>query len=210
MTIATPTAPHATVRGSDAHPLVLLSGRKRSGKDTLAERLVKRHGYTRVAFADVLREMLLALDPIVDHDEWTDLHLRLSDVVNDEGWEEAKAHPEVRRLLQRLGTEAGREILGENVWVEHARKKIAAIDGPVVVTDTRFPNELDVGSGLDRAVVPVRIERPGLESDDLHPSETALDDHPFTLRIINSGTVEDLHRMADDVASLAALGRSDA
>lgn len=170
--------------------IVGVAGRKRSGKDTFAERLVSEHGFTRVAFADTMREVALALDPLVGFSTAT----RLSELVGSIGWERAKLHPEVRRTLQRLGTDAGRNILGEGIWVDAAMRKVGAIDGPVVITDVRFPNEVDAvlkaGGNL------VKIERPGSAPSDPHPSETALDDYPFPIVIQNSGTVEDLKAYA--------------
>lgn len=163
------------------HPLIGLVGRKRVGKDTFALTLVDLHGYTRVAFADPIRDAALALDPIVgrpaipgDLDGSHDL--RLSDVIDAIGWERAKEHvPEVRRTLQRLGTEVGRTI-DPDVWVRLALERIAAASGPVVVTDVRFENEANAIKRAGGALV--RITRPEVETDDPHPSETALDDFP--------------------------------
>ena len=45
-----------------------LVGRKQSGKDTFAQRLVEEHGYTRLAFADPLKAVALAANPIVHTD----------------------------------------------------------------------------------------------------------------------------------------------
>ena len=174
-------------------------GKKRSGKDTFASQLINAHGFTQVRFADPLREMLKALDPIVynDDDGYTDV--RLSNVLGpDDDWETAKELPEVRRLMQRIGTEAGRDVLGDDVWTNAALRKINEIDGPVVVTDVRFPNEYDlVEDILDGWTV--RISRPSLIRPAIleHASETALDEHFPRYEIINDGTVGDLHLAAD-------------
>jgi len=177
-----------------------MMGKKRSGKDTFAVRLIEQHGFTKVSLADPLREMLKALDPIVDcgngygalESVW------LTDVLGDEDdWEVAKELPEVRRLMQRIGTEAGRNVLGDDIWTNAAQRTIRDIDGPVVITDVRFPNEFNlVEEILDGWTV--RITRPSLPVGvDLHPSETALDDTYPRYEIINDGTVADLHNAAD-------------
>jgi hypothetical protein len=175
-----------------AYPLIGLTGRKRSGKDSFAARLVAEHGYTRLAFADALREAALALDPIV-----VGFHeIRLSGVLaRDGGWEAAKELPEVRRTLQNYGV-AIREIDPE-FWVRVVANRAAEIAGPVVVTDVRFPNEADWIDAAEGFLV--RIERPGLPDDDTHVSEHALDDRWPDFRIVNDGSLAELAERADNV-----------
>lgn len=176
--------------------LIGMSGRKRSGKDTFAARLTGEHGFTRVAFADPMREMALALDPYVSG------HFRLGELVDAYGWEFVKENfPEARRILQRLGTEGGRDVLGEDLWVNVAMRLVAALRNngtPVVVTDVRFPNEAraieEAGGYL------LRVERPGLPEGDLHASETALDDWAeFDGVVSNSRDIDDLRHQADSM-----------
>ncbi len=194
-----------------ASHLLGVSGRKRSGKDTLAARLISHHGFTRVSFAEPMRKMLKAQDPIVDWvgDEVRTDPVHLTEVLGPEDdWETAKELPEVRRLMQALGTEGGRAILGENVWVDAAFRVVDEIPGPVVITDVRFPNEADAVERWPGSVTYglfVRVHRPGLPTDDLHPSETALDDRIAHVRVINDGTIADLHRAADAIASQLGL-----
>ena len=199
-------------------PLIIgVLGKKRHGKDTFAARLTSSHGFTRLAFADPMREGLLALDPLVtiDFDAVGPLReatsgveifhgaqtVRLATLVKHAGWEAAKGTREVRRLLQRFGTEAGREIHGEDVWVDATTRQVEAVDGPgVVITDVRFPNEAERVTSLGG--VTVRVVNPRVPvSDDAHPSETALDDYRADFTVWNSSTIEDLHREADAVLS---------
>ena len=46
-------------------PMIGLTGYAYVGKDTLAGLLVRSHGYHRLGFADPLKAMLLALDPVM-------------------------------------------------------------------------------------------------------------------------------------------------
>jgi len=184
--------------------IIGLIGKKRSGKDTFAHGLP---GYTRVAFADPLRQAALALDPIVGRPalpgELAPMRdVRLSEVVDAIGWERAKdCVPEVRRILQRLGTESIRAI-DPDFWIRAAKAQIDAIDGDVVVTDVRYPNEADAIQTMGGILV--RIERPGLPSDgDPHPSESALDDYPVDVVVQNIGSIEALQRTAEEVALIA-------
>lgn len=169
--------------------IVGLTGKKRSGKDTFATTLIRDYGFQRVAFADALKEAALALDPIVAQACGCtgEAPIRLSEVVTAMGWEQAKEVQEVRRTLQRFGV--GIRDIAPDFWIDAAVMKM---DGPgdYVVTDVRFPNE--VGAIEDLRGHVVRIERPGLASDDQHASETALDDYDAPYAIVNGGTVDDL------------------
>ena len=166
-----------------------ISGHKRNGKDAVGRILVERHGFVRASFADKLREVVEALDPIVQYRN-NDLH-RVSQIVSGVGWEEAKdGYPEVRRLLQAMGTEAGRKILGDTIWIDLAFRDIP--DGAkVVFTDVRFPNEADAIKRTGGDVW--RVIRPGFEAPaGAHESETALDDWPFDDYLDNRSTLGDL------------------
>ncbi|CCQ44302.1 putative deoxynucleotide monophosphate kinase [Pseudarthrobacter siccitolerans] len=184
-------------------PLIGLIGKKRTGKDTFAAVLVEKHGYERVALADPLREAALALDPIVGTfplnsegltrvREW-----RLSDVIAELGWEQAKDYvPEVRRTLQRLGTESIRS-LDDQFWIRTAFARIDSLreaGTPVVVTDVRYPNEADAIRKAGGYLA--RIVRDLPDDGDAHASERALDDYRENLRIPNNGSRSDLEYMA--------------
>lgn len=175
-----------------AEPVVIgLSGYAQTGKDTLGSILVGQHGFERIAFADKLREFLLALDPtVLIQQRAAAYHPRLSTLIQAFGWEQAKTQfPEVRELLQRLGTEAGRRILGENVWIN------AALGGlqtghKYVITDVRFLNEFHAVKSLGGQVW--RLERPGFVPVNAHESETALNGVTFDQYIFNCMTIKDL------------------
>jgi hypothetical protein len=92
--------------------IVGISGYARSGKDTLGGALVEQ-GFIRAAFADTIRASLLALNPLVIET------FRVKDLVDQLGWDKAKnQYPEMRALLQRMGKEVGRDIAGNNFWLD--------------------------------------------------------------------------------------------
>ncbi|WNN93981.1 deoxynucleoside monophosphate kinase [Arthrobacter phage Nitro] len=184
-------------------PLIGMIGKKRTGKDTFAGTLTERHGYARIALADPLREAALALDPIMGTFPLTSEGIlrirewRLSDVIDAIGWEKAKDYvPEVRRTLQRLGTESIRA-LDDRFWIRTAFQRIDALraDGtPVVVTDVRYPNEADAIKAAGGYLV--RIIRDQPDDGDGHASELAMDDYREDLLIANNGSREDLAYLA--------------
>lgn len=175
-------------------PNLALVGKARSGKDTLAAHLCEAHGYTRLAFADPLKEMALDINPYIP--TGYGVTARLTPLIADVGWEYAKDnYPEVRRLLQRVGqTVRGYD---SDFWLRALVAKIG--DGPTVVTDVRYPNEL-VALRF-KGFRSVRIIRPGLAGlpagASAHESETSLDQMPTLYALYNGGTIADLTSRAD-------------
>ncbi|MFA6166492.1 MAG: hypothetical protein WC700_07755 [Gemmatimonadaceae bacterium] len=111
----------------------------------------------------------------------------------------------VGRLLQVLGTECFRELVGPDVWVDALFRRWEA-EGrpPIVVADVRFPNE--VAALVRRGGVVIRVERVAARRDDgrvvAHASEHALDGVPPDVTIANDGAVPDL-----DLGLMAAWPR---
>lgn len=126
--------------------LIGLTGKKRRGKDTVANYLVTQHGFNRHGFADKVKAYLYAINPLIMV-TWppekftldTDMSLfattaygratyetffRLQYIVDTIGWEKAKEIPEVRQLLQRTGTEGGRSIFWKDFWVDVLFKEL--------------------------------------------------------------------------------------
>ncbi len=171
-----------------------LSGYARTGKDTAAKYL-RELGFKRVAFADTLRSAAYALNPIVNVDPFDiERYFYLQDIIDEYGWDGYKNTEfagEIRRILQRLGTEVGRNLIGEDVWVAATFENLPS--DKYVVTDVRFPNEADyIRERYDGLII--RIERPGVGPINDHPSETALDDYDFDFVVHNDQSESELRR----------------
>ncbi len=165
--------------------VVGLCGPKTSGKSTVADVLVRERGYRRVSMAEPMKKMVSALmcyttcNPWVGwQDEW---------LYGDRKETPCKAlcGQTPRHTLQTLGTEWGRECLGEDFWVRIAQERIAALGGFVVIDDIRFENEAALCDIL------VRVERPGCGGEDGHSSETGEGLLP-DVTIYNTQGVEEL------------------
>lgn len=171
-----------------------LSGYARAGKDTLADCLVANYGFTKKSFAQPMKDALAALDPNIDVDGY---RLHLSTALDKIGWEPLKAmSTEIRPLLQRFGTEVGRQMFGENFWVDLALNSIPDGD-KVVFADVRFPNEADAIRELGGQVW--RITRDGFGPANDHVSEHALNDYDFDARIDNNKDIEHLCSILDNL-----------
>lgn len=179
-------------------PNIALWGKARSGKDTVAARLCEAHGYTRLAFADPLKDMALSVDPFVT--TVAGQPVRLSEVVKLHGWDGAKSiFPEVRRLLQHMGQTVRER--DRSFWIRTLLRSAVMISGPIVVTDVRYPNEF---KAMQRAGFQmVQIRRPAAlrctlaDSMSQHESETALDDFTSTLTLTNDRDIPALHLAVD-------------
>lgn len=170
--------------------VVGLTGYAQTGKDTAASFLVDE-GFTRLAFADILRQSVYNLNPIgaVHREACRTGWGRVQYIVDDIGWERAKVeHTEIRELLQRMGTEVGRELYGIDFWVERVLAQID-LDGDYVITDVRFPNEEQavhlIGGKL------FKIVRPGTEAVNGHASEAFVDAMPVDGVINNVGDLDE-------------------
>lgn len=178
--------------------IIGLCGKKQHGKSTVAEFLRAEHGFKVFAFADALRAILETLDPIVA-DDFHYGQERYMELVARVGYEEAKKRPEVRRLLQVLGTECGRRILDEDVWVgalaktlrEQTDAHLCGGQDHVVIPDMRFENECQFIGAMQGHTV--RVSRPTMPaSGDMHESERYANDLLVDYTIVNNGTVDDL------------------
>jgi len=136
----------------DKKILVGLVGYSGSGKDSLAAELCRFGGYTRYAFADSLKSLLLATDKTFGNSME-----RLED------WKRRGLH-ETREKLQRLGQTLRN--YDDDFWLKSMPDTIA---DRAVITDIRYPNELDWVK--ERGGTVVAIQRPGFGPINDHTSE---------------------------------------
>lgn len=168
--------------------VILMAGKKRSGKNTAAQagadylQSIGWHTY-QVAFADELRTQLGILNPIVGVNAFTNRQTRWQDAIKQRGYEEAKEkYPEMRRLQQVYGTEVARAN-DPDVWVRHVERKLSHVHDAqqpaqrtaVFITDCRFHNEMTLGGtlGVDFAddTHLIHTIRTGDTQQDAHASE---------------------------------------
>lgn len=166
--------------------ILAFTGFAGSGKDTIANQFVKNLGYERIGFADSLKQILYALNPRIElfNDDFIG-HWHIKNIVDDKGWDYAKKEPEIRQLLQRLGTEGGRVALGEDIWVK------TLFNSPhgarIVIPDIRFKNEAD--EIRRRGGTVVQVFRPGVGPVNDHASDKI--DFKADYVLINDKTPEE-------------------
>ena len=173
-----------------------ITGKARSGKDTIAE-ILREKGYERTALADPLRDIVKG----VFHPSEEEQENREQELENWPGWS-------VRKLLQFIGTELFRKNIAEDVWVRSLLLRTRDSEKKFVVSDIRFPNEAEaLRSAFGDDFTLIRVERPGADGEvgiRGHESEA------YTLEgdvlIQNGGTLDDLRNA---VLSLTGEGHGE-
>lgn len=182
--------------------VALYSPAPQSGKTTVANHLVEKYGFVRIPFAKVLKEMLRPLyralgytDTEIEGFETINKTAKLRLLDND-------ATP--RKLMQKLGTEWGRVMIDEQVWLKLWLAQVLDIQMPVVVDDMRFENEFELVQAIGGITVKVVME--GNVREGTHASEGALDNHNFDITL-NSvrGDLPGLLNQADAINNAMLL-----
>lgn len=174
-------------------PVIGLCGLAGSGKSTAARHLADAHGYVLLPFAKPLKAMARAFG-LTQREMAGDLK---------EAPCEALCGKTPRQFMQWLGTEFGRQMIGQDVWIEAWRRgvgeahidAIADLGDPtaqalIVSDDVRFENEATAVRAMGGVVI--RIMRPGAGSTSGagHASEQFSGTPDAIIR--NDGTEQDL------------------
>ena len=145
-------------------------------------------GWVRDYMSRPLHEAMLVLDPLImQHGDYL---VSYSELIRQLGYTQAKEIPEVRRLLQRLGTEVGRNMFDQGVWVNWMEDRIAQTRDNIVITGIRYPNEARMIRCLNGQIW--WVMRPGYGPVNSHSSDNSLDYTACDRVIMNDGTLEDL------------------
>jgi hypothetical protein len=119
-----------------------------SGKGTVSEIISQQYGYQKMAFADTLKDAVSVLfswpRELLEGD--TDASRRFREVP-DPFWTRTIGVNETitpRLILQRFGTECMRDVIHPDFWIHALDKKMISLElNSVVITDVRFPNEIE-------------------------------------------------------------------
>ena len=171
--------------------IIGIAGKSGHGKDTAANLLVTRHGYTRIAYADALRHMLELGLGIEQRWLTTDKNQVIP-------WLGVTG----RHLMQTLGTEWGRHLVCEDIWRRALINRIEGLSGVtdrIVISDVRFQNEADwvrsVGQLWHIVCVNPTVPLEGAAAD--HISETGI--RPHTNERLLYNRIPDLNMLANQI-----------
>jgi len=167
--------------------LIGLAGAAGAGKGSVAHRLVFHHGFAEIAFADPLYAAVAAIIgwPV---EELKDRTLKEQPI----DW----VGKSPRELLQLLGTEFGRKMVKESIWVDRAMRRVS---GKAVITDVRFDNEAEAIKARGGLVWQIVRNAPSCLSGAAatHESEGGVSSRLIDRVVPNYGTLDDLAGVVD-------------
>jgi hypothetical protein len=120
-----------------------------SGKGTVGDILVNDHDFTKLSFADAVKDATSAIfgwpRELLEGDTGNSRKFRET---KDEFWSTRFGYDFTPRIaLQLMGTEAGRNVFHEDLWIHTMEKRIKhkqewEFEDNFVIPDVRFPNEM--------------------------------------------------------------------
>jgi len=195
-----------------------------SGKDTIADYLIRFKGFRRMSYAEPLKDAVSAifgwdrelLEGNTSYSrEWRDQV--------DTWWSERLNIENLtpRLVLQQWGTEVGRRAFHDDIWIASVENKLITAKDNIVISDCRFPNELKSIKRMGGLTIRVtRGEHPPWYNDavaynfgnkdslsvlkeyNIHASEYSSVGLDYDYYVDNSGTVDELHRKIDSIINL--------
>lgn len=167
--------------------IIGLGYRAKSGKDTVGNYLVRQHGFTRIAFADRLKQVAGLLCQTTEYDT-SEFKEDLTPFGITGG-----------QLLQRVGVALREAVPG--IWLDASGLRVKAqLCSRIVVTDVRFEDEAQLVKELGGHLWEVRR---GVAQDD-HTSETSGAKIKWDRVIPNYGSLSDLRHEVDKQLSVVA------
>ena len=169
--------------------IIGLSGRAGTGKSTIARLLCEEHAFEELSLAGPLKRALSAM-----------LDLPLS-YLEDRATKEAPIDwlhgVSPRRLMQTLGTDWGRDMVANDMWLVLAGRRLDQIkadaerDGiyGIVISDVRFDDEADFVRNMGGSVWHVIRQSDAVQA---HSSERDVFRKPGDVTLDNTGTLERL------------------
>jgi hypothetical protein len=210
----------------ESKKIISISGLIGSGKDTIADLLVTYHGFKRLSFASSLKD---AVSAVFGWDremlEGTTKSSREWREQVDPWWAARLDMPHLtpRWILQYWGTDVCRNHFHDSIWIASVEHKLLSSKDNIVITDSRFVNELDAvkrAGGITLRVtrgpnpewyehaiavnkgptnIGWAISKEALNKMNIHPSEYSSVGLNYDHIIDNNGTIDELRSKIESI-----------
>lgn len=160
--------------------IIGISGFQSSGKDTIADYLVKEHGFVKLSFASALKDIVAIIFG------WSRERLEGLKVEDrqwreeiDPKWAKTLNIPVLtpRYVLQYLGTEVFRNHFHTDIWTKIVENQLSFYEN-IVVSDCRFANEIEMIKQNGGKIIQVHRDDHVLDIGAKHLSKLPLEVYP--------------------------------
>lgn len=177
--------------------IIGIAGKRHHGKDAIADILVRKHGFIKMAISDTVVDVCHECFGTITREERAENPGREQETVTIVGRTMSN-----RQVWMWFATEIVRDMIYEKAWDEAILRRIRASDKPVVVTGIRFNSEVTLFRELGASLW--KVVRPGYvyatdDRDCKHRSESELEGYTWDAVIVNDGTLQDLEETVDRV-----------
>ena len=157
---------------------IAFSGKMQVGKTSSAEYLVRKYGFIKLSFAGKLKEIARDLFP-----------------------EQFECGQKPRKLLQDLCMKMRK--IDQDVWVNYVLRIVRSLpkESNIVIDDLRFMNEYKALKNEGFFIVRILRDVPPSPLDD-HPSEKEVEQMPYDLLLLNTGTLDRLYEKLDKIVEI--------
>jgi dephospho-CoA kinase len=153
-----------------------LSGKARSGKDTVAEYLNQKYNFHIIRFAQPVYDIVTYIQHTLG--------------------KPAEKDPQ---MLQFIGNGL-KSVYGDDVWCNKLLKELYILkDKSVVICDVRHKVEANILTQMNIPIIRVNKTDRLIDRDPTHISEIDLDDYDFEYVIDNNGTLDELYANVDKI-----------
>ena len=164
--------------------IIGLTGKMKSGKDTVAKMIEKHAPYSLMkSMAAPLKDLCITMLGL----HWDDVHTQEGKAKYNEFWGMTN-----REILQKVGTDAMRNGFHSDIWVKCAYIQLKQYNlsrGNIIITDIRFPNEAQMVRDMGGIVVYVDRD---IYQESVHESEKDLPLQYIDTVLLNHGSLNDL------------------